>query len=283
MPEPPVPNMVATTADGVTVLTDAELRESTGIVVAFTQRTGGRSSAPYATLNLASHVGDDAACVDDNRSTLLESLGIEPLRSRLTMAEQVHGLVAREVAGSSVGMGAFARAGEAPPLPGTDALITLEHDAPLMLCFADCVPVILVATAPVRAVAVVHAGWRGALGRLPGSAAVRLARVAGCETSALIAYVGPRIGPCHYVVGEELAARFASQFGNAAATIAPARDRLDLGAVVSATLSEVGVPADRVFVSDVCTAESTDKYFSYRAEGVTGRHGALAAILGWGR
>jgi YfiH family protein len=267
----------------VTCLTDSALRQSHGIVVAFSQRTGGRSRAPYATLNLASHVGDSAACVDDNRSTLLESLGIEPLRSRLTTGEQVHGLCVREVAGSSVGMGAYARAGEAPPLPGTDALITLEHDLPLMLCFADCVPVVLVATAPARAVAVVHAGWRGALGRLPASAAQRLARTAGCETSDLVAYIGPRIGADHYQVGEDLVSRFVSQFGNVAVTIAPARDRLDLGAVVSATLSEVGVPGDHIFVTDVCTAESTDTYFSYRAEGVTGRHGAIAAILGWDR
>jgi polyphenol oxidase len=180
-------------------------------------------------------------------------------------------------------MGAYARAGEAPPLPGTDAMITIEHDAPLMLCFADCVPVVLVATAPVRAVAVVHAGWRGALGRLPGIAAERLARAAGCETSDLVAYVGPRIGPCHYEVGEDLMGLFASQFGNIAATIAAAQDRLDLGAVVSATLNEVGVPGGRIFVTDVCTAESTEAYFSYRAEGVTGRHGAVAAVLGWGR
>jgi YfiH family protein len=283
MPDPHVPELMSATNDGVTVLTDAGLRESHGIVVAFTQRIGGRSRPPYGTLNMASHVGDNAACVDDNRSTLLESLGIEPLRSRLTMAEQVHGLVVREVAGASVGMGAYARASEAPPLPGTDALITVEHDVPLMLCFADCVPVVLVAVAPVRGVAVVHAGWRGALGRLPGSAAGRLAHLAGCETSDLFAYVGPRIGPCHYPVSDDLISRFVSQFPNSAGTIAAAQDRLDLGAVVSATLSEVGVPGGHLFVTDVCTAESTEKYFSYRAEGVTGRHGALAAILGWGR
>ena len=283
MPEQHAPKLVKSVADGVTTLTDVVLKGSHGIVVAFSQRTGGRSRAPYATLNLASHVGDSAASVDDNRSTLLESLEIEPLRSRLTMAEQVHGVCVREVAGSSAGMGAYARAGESPPLPGTDALITLEHDVPLMLCFADCVPVVLVATTPARAVAVVHAGWRGALSRLPGAAARRLARCAGCETSDLVAYIGPRIGAEAYEVGEDLVQRFVSQFGNVADTIAPARDHLDLGAVVSATLSEVGVPGDHIFVTAVCTAESTDAYFSYRAEGVTGRHGALAAILGWDR
>lgn len=277
------PTLEPVSLDGVTVLADVALRSTHGILVAFTQRIGGRSRPPYATLNLASHVGDEAACVDDNRATLLESLGIEPLRSRLTMAEQVHGLHIREVAGASVGMGAFARAGEAPQLPETDAVITAETDTPLLLCFADCVPVVLVATAPVRAVAVVHAGWRGALGRLPGSAALRLAHRAGCEPADLLAYVGPRIGPCHYPVGEDLRERFVSQFGNTADTIAVARDQIDLGAVVSQTLSEVGLTSENVLVTDICTAESTDLYFSYRAEGTTGRHGALAVVLGWGR
>ncbi len=283
MPAQHTPNLEALTRAGVRALMDPELRASWGILIAFTQRTGGRSSAPYSSLNLASHVGDDASSVDDNRSTLLEALDIEPLRSRLTMAEQVHGLRTREVAGASAGMGAFARLGEAPPLPETDALITAEPDTPLLLCFADCVPVIIVAIRPVRAVAVVHAGWKGALGRLPASAAVLLARRAGCEPSDLVAYVGPRIGPCHYPVGEDLRSLFVSQFPNAADTIAPPRDRLDLGAVVSQTLSEVGLPRDSVFVADICTAENTDSYFSFRAEGVTGRHGALAAVLGWGR
>lgn len=283
MPEQHAPVIETVTGCGVTVLTDPGLRQEHGIVVAFSQRTGGRSRAPYSSLNLAGHVGDDPFCVDDNRSTLLESLGIERLRPRLAMAEQVHGVRIREVAGALVGMGAYARAGEAPPLPGTDALFTLEHDVPLMLCFADCVPVVLVATGPVQAVAVAHAGWRGALGRLPGATAVRLARAAGCETSDLLAYVGPRIDPDHYEVGEELAARFVSQFGNTAVTIAPARDRLDLGAVVSASLSEVGVLRDHIVLTDASTAGDTGSYYSYRVEGVTGRHGALAAILGRGR
>ena len=283
MPANYAPALDTVSIDGVTVLTDTTLRSQDGILVAFSQRVGGRSRPPYTTLNLASHVGDEPASVDDNRSTLLESLGIERMRARLTMAEQVHGLRIREVAGALVGMGAFARCGESPQLPETDAVMTAETDTPLLLCFADCVPVVLVATGPVRAVAVVHAGWRGALGRLPGSAAERLAHRAGCEPADLLAYIGPRIGPCHYPVDDELHDRFVSQFGNTAATIALARDRVDLGAVVSQTLCEVGLASANVLITDICTAESTDEYYSYRAEGVTGRHGALAAVLGWGR
>lgn len=265
--------------DGVASHTDLRLRVEHGIVVAFSERGGGRSRGPYASLNLAAHVGDDPGAVDDNRARFLETLGIEGDRERVTMAEQVHGTAAREVCGAGAGMGAFAHAGEAPPVPVTDALLTLQHDTPLLLCFADCVPVVLVATRPARAVAVVHAGWRGALGRLPGKAAAKLASAAGCTPADLVAYIGPHIGPCHYEVDETLLSQFVNAFGS----IAVAQGRLDLGAVVSESLNEVGVPLTSVVRTGICTAERTDAFYSYRAEGLTGRHGALACILGASR
>jgi YfiH family protein len=260
---------------GVGFLTDATLKDDSGILVAFSERRGGRSRPPYASLDLAGHVGDDPVAVDENRAAFLDALGIEPLRYRLTTAEQVHGTTIRHVTGATVGMGANARPGGPPPVPATDALLTTEIDAPIMLLYADCVPVVLVATGPLRAVSVVHAGWQGALGRLPGKAARLLAAAAGCETSDLRGYVGPHIGPCHYEVGAERLSQFVGAFG----TIAAAQGRLDLGAVVSQSLSEVGVPLDSVARAGICTAERTDAYYSYRAEGTTGRHGALAVIL----
>lgn len=264
------------TTAGVTVLTDLGLRAEHGIVIAFTQRTGGRSAAPYEGLDLAAHVGDAPECVDANRSALLDSLGLAQMRERLTVPEQVHGTTLRVVGGDDTGMGAYARSGGRPQVPATDALLTAEQDTPLMLCFADCVPVVIVATGPTPAVAVAHAGWRGALGRIPGLAAAATAEKAGCSTADLTAYIGPHIGPCHYQVDDALLSQFTDTFGSMAA----AQGRLDLGAVVSESLNEVGVPLSSHVRADICTAERTDAFYSYRAEGLTGRHGALACILG---
>jgi YfiH family protein len=209
----------------------------------------------------------------------MSALGLDAIRRRLTTAEQVHGLTVREVSGAVVGAGAYAAAGGSPPVPAADALFTTVADAPLMLLFADCVPLVLVAPGPLRGIAVVHAGWKGALGRLPGKAAAALAAACSAKTADILAYVGPHIGPCHYGVDEERLSRFVGSFG----TIAAARGGLDLGAVVSESLREVGVPEGNVVASTVCTAETTDRFFSFRAEGVTGRHAALAVILGPGR
>lgn len=261
---------------GIRLLTDDALRSRAGIVVAFTERTGGSSLPPYASLNLAAHVGDAPPDVDRNRFALLDALGIGPLRDRLTMAEQVHGVAMRLVDETTAGSGSYAHSGHTAPVPGTDALLTSRPGIPLMLCFADCVPVILVTSGPVQAVAVVHAGWKGALGRLPGAVAERLATVAGCCTDELVAYVGPHVGACHYRVSPERVSGFVNTFGS----IAAAQGGLDLSAVVSETLCEVGVPSTSQVISDLCTAERTDRFFSYRAEGVTGRHAAVACILG---
>jgi YfiH family protein len=260
---------------GVAVFTDDGLRAEHSVLIAFTLRSGGFSAPPFAGLNLAGHVGDDPDAVDRNRSALLDSLGVGFLRDRLTTAQQVHGRRIVEVGDAEAGAGARPSHG-ANPIEEADGLLTSGRDIPLLLLFADCVPVVLVATGPRLAVAVVHAGWRGALAGIVGDGALALAATAGCEASDLLAYVGPHIGPCHYEVDETLLSQFVHTFG----TIAAAQGRLDLGAVVSESLNGVGVPISSVCRADSCTAERTDAFFSHRAEGLTGRHGALVCILG---
>ncbi|MBI5230650.1 MAG: peptidoglycan editing factor PgeF [Coriobacteriales bacterium] len=255
--------------------TDPDMRER-GILVAFPERSGGVSQPPYSSLNLASHVGDDPAAVDGNRGRLLAAFGLDDLRERLVTAEQVHGTEVVAVDNVDAGRGAFASAGR-QTVEGVDGLMTRTPDLPLLLLFADCVPIVLVEPdAP--AVAVVHSGWRGALAGIPALAVAALSRDFGVEASRLHAYVGAHIGGCCYQVGDEIL----SQFANTFVTVAPVEsDRLDLGAVVTESLTGAGVLASNVSRLGTCTAEATDRFFSYRAEGgVTGRHGAFVCILG---
>jgi hypothetical protein len=250
-----------------------ELADATGILVAFTERTGGLSEPPYASLNLAAHVGDGTAHVDANRDRAFEALGVASLRHRLVTAEQVHGVRIARVRDSDAGSGAGAAPGSAPPLPACDALMTLDAGVPLMLFYADCVPVVLV-NGEARAVAVVHAGWRGALAGVVGGAARELARV--CRGSGeIVAFVGPHIGACCYQVGAEIVSQFANRF----VTLSRASDRLDLAAVVTEDLVRAGVVEERQWHLGICTAHNTEHFYSYRAEGRTGRHAALAALL----
>ncbi len=250
-----------------------ELADTSGILVAFTERTGGLSEPPYASLNLASHVGDDPACVDANRDRVFTALGISPLRDRLVTSEQVHGVRIAHVRGADAGSGARAAPRSSPPLPRCDALITRAVGIPLMLFYADCVPVVLV-HAGARAVAIVHAGWRGALAGIAGDAARELASACG-DAAGLQAFVGPHIGACCYELGTEIVSQFAKRF----ATLSRASDRLDLAAVVTEDLVRAGVVEERQWHLGICTAHNTEHFYSYRAEGRTGRHAALGVIL----
>jgi YfiH family protein len=252
---------------------DSALREDRGLVVSFSERVGGVSEPPYDTLNLAAHVGDEPEAVDENRRRLLEALGLGASAGRLVTAEQVHGERIVRIDPADAGRGAHA-GGVPEPVPDTDALLTLEADIPLLMCYADCVPVVLACTGGQRGIAVVHAGWRGVLARLPGSAVRALAEACGVEPSAVLAYIGPHIGACCYGVDSERMGRFEDRFGETTR-----RDGgLDLGSAVREDLRGVGVQGSAIAELPQCTSEQTEAFYSYRRAQTTGRHGALAAI-----
>ena len=266
------PTLERVTIGDIVVLTDDELRLRDGVVIAFTERTGGASPAPFESLNLAAHVDDEAARVDSNRSALLAAVGLSHLRSQLVTAEQVHGTHIHEVTRADAGRGAYA-ASEPGPVAGTDALITQAPGIPLMLFYADCVPIILVAPHG-SAVAVVHAGWRGALAQLAGATVTRMALTWRLDPSSIRAYIGPCIRSCCYEVEETLLSQFVHEFD----TISAVEGRLDLVAVVRESLRRAGLLPEMIADCGVCTLDHVDRFFSYRANATTGRHAALAAI-----
>lgn len=257
--------------DGLAIHTVPSLFEACGVGIAFSERIGGVSGAPWSTLNLAGHVDDDPARVDRNRDRLCEAIGIGALRDGLTTATQVHGTAVARIGATDVGSGSHVSRGRAP-IDATDALWTTERGVPLLMMFADCVPIILVRPS-VPAVAVVHAGWRGAAAGVIEAAASELRSLPGEDD--LSAYVGPHIGPCCYEVGPECV----SQFGSTFVTITATSTRLDLGAAVADALERSGVPEGHQWHLGICTSHNTDRFYSHRAEGPTGRHGALAVII----
>lgn len=269
MPIRRTPRLTRCQHEGVCWWTDEELGRE-GIVVAFSERAGGVSAAPFHSLNLAGHVGDDPGLVDVNRGLLLAALGLSSFAQGLTTAEQVHSANVTLIRSG----GAGARAGGVP-VAQTDALVTTTAGVPLLMCFADCVPVILVAPGP--AVAVVHAGRRGILSGVVAASVAALVAESSADASEIAAYVGPHIYGDHYCVTPEMLSQFVEVFG----TFARAESGgLDLGSVVTANLTDAGVQSCHIASLGRCTTEETDRFFSYRAEsGLTGRHGALACIV----
>ncbi len=253
--------------DGVALDTDRSAAGS-GVTFCFTERTGGVSTGPFASLNLGFKGGNDPACVRENRRRVLAALGAEDLLDGLVVPNQVHGDAVAVVGGPD------------EPLPacvgeGADAVVCTALGRAVMLLFADCAPVVLVAPG---GFAVAHSGWRGTLAGIAGKAARALADAAGCPVGEVAAYIGPHISGAAYEVSAELLARFEGRFGPAARA---SERHLDLGACIAASLAEAGVPRERVVDAGLCTATRTDRFFSHRAEhGMTGRHAAVAFIRG---
>lgn len=119
------------------VLSDEALFATCGARIAFTTRAGGVSEGSYAGLNLSYSVGDDAGCVDTNRRLLCAALDADNCIESLISPLQVHGsdfIEIRQIVESQQ-----KSAGEA------DGVVCMQSEVPVLLCFADCVPVILVA------------------------------------------------------------------------------------------------------------------------------------------
>ena len=274
----PLPHLAERVFEGISVLTDDALAETLGVRIAFSGRAGGASASPYDSLNLGSHVGDDPRDVDANRAALARVLGAEG--APLVVPNQVHGtnIVTIDDAGAA-SIDAASRAAA----DGADALIVGAANVAAMLCFADCVPVVLVS--PVGSFAVVHAGWRGAVAGIAGAALRALSRhdadaVGGGreEAAALAAATNAYIGPCIrrecFETGPDVRARFADAFGEECLF---GDANVDLPRAVSIDLARAGADERRIADAGICTVCAQDRYFSYRASGGTcGRHAAFA-------
>ena len=238
----------------------------------FTERTGGVSAGPYASLNLGAHVGDDPDAVAENRRRALALLGAAQLGQRLLVPSQVHGdrvVVVDDAAAADL---ASVRA---DIVRGADAVVCTAADVPVLLCFADCVPVVLVTKS---AFAVIHSGWKGTYAGIAGKAASTLAQVSGASVSSIRAFIGPHILGDEYEVSEELMGRFHDRFGPCCATSSEPR-MLDLSACIARSLGDAGVPAGNIHDTGLSTVRLADRFYSYRREGgVCGRHGALAVM-----
>ena len=251
---------------GISYLTDEALFDAVHVRVAFSTRFGGFSQGEYSSLNLGRFVGDDASNVERNMASMLDAAGMRGLEGRLVNPIQVHGTGILDVE-------------ETPESrrfdDECDAVSTGLRDVPVMLCYADCVPVVMVA--PTGHFCVVHSGWRGTLDCISKKALEHLSAACGCSPSQVNVYIGPHIGQCCYEVDQELAARFSSRFGSACAD---SQNNLDLEYAVMRALEEAGADRSRAVSAKICTACNTDSFYSHRAEGGnTGRFCALCCRL----
>ncbi len=281
---------------GIQILQLAGLAKLPWLVHGFSTRRGGvselvgRSAAAKdkveKVLNLGFAEWDTRENVLENRSRFQSALSANDFK--FVSLKQIHSDVVH-----------LFYAPPAEPCRG-DALITDQTSLLLSVQTADCVPILLVDPKK-RAVAAVHAGWRGTLQRIVLKAIGKMQMQFGTKPADLLAALGPSIGGCCYEVGTEVATQFTSQFANAADWFdelrtgdepnplqwlgmmppghqPPKSVLLDLRKANRAQLIDAEVRSENIFVSDLCTACRRDLFFSYRKEGaMTGR---LLSVIG---
>ncbi len=220
-----------------------------------TLRGGGVSVAPYASLNLGAHVGDEPAAVAENRRRLrvAAELPAEPV-----WLAQVHGTRVADL--------------DVPGAEGpADGAVTRRPGRVCAILTADCLPVLFAADSG-DVVGAAHAGWRG----LAGGVIEATVRSLAVPPQALLVWLGPAIGPRHFEVGPEVRHELLDHDPEAhAAFTVNARGRFmaDLSALACRRLVRLGV--ERIYGGGECTYSQSERYFSHRREGQTGRQATL--------
>lgn len=233
-----------------------------------TTRAGGVSAPPWDTLNLGTAVGDDPAAVAENRRRLEAAIGAAPVYLR-----QVHGARVVELT--------EADADPAREPLEADAAVTVAAGIACAVQVADCLPVLFAAPGG-RAVGAAHAGWRGLAGGVVEATLLRVCALAGCPPGDVRAWLGPCIGPSAFEVGADVLAAFGVEplagdapcFRYAPRPDGGARWRCDLAGLTRERLARAGVV--EVSGGRWCTVEDRSRFFSFRRDGVTGRH--VAAV-----
>jgi len=147
-----------------------------------------------------------------------------------------------------------------------DALVSDEISRPIGVRTADCVPLLL-ADSRTRAVAAVHAGWRGTAAFIVRKVVAKMTEDFGARPKDIFAAIGPAISQCCYEVGPEVANRFESLFPEWAAEKQSDRPRMvDLIDANQRVLVSAGVPAEQIFLSGLCTSCTLEDFYSYRRE-----------------
>lgn len=240
-----------------------------------TLRSGGVSVAPWASQNLGTHVGDDAGHVQQNRQQLLvqADLPAEP-----QWLEQVHGVDVVEVDADL----------SPTTVPIADAVFTQQRNRPIAVMTADCLPILLADHAG-TVVAAIHAGWRSLCAGVIQACLARLAQLPNIPVlpADLSVWLGPAIGPEQFEVGAEVRQQFLARAASheaeqVSAAFVARQDSVeekwlaDIRQLACIQLDTLGVPQANIQQCQDCTVSDSDRYFSYRRDGQTGR---MASII----
>lgn len=242
---------------------------------AFFGRHGGVSQGPYDSLNTSTSTGDDPECVRENVGRIARSLGGEGRPVTILSIRQVHGdrvvCIRREEPHLDP---------DSTESSAADGIVTDRAGLFLSVRTADCLPVAFLD--PLwPAVGIAHAGWRGTLKGILERCLETMERAFHTDPATVRVLFGPGIGPCCFVVGEDVADAFLAAHPGLEGIVLPARDgkrAVDLYRANASRLLGAGVSRENLFCEPLCTCCRKDSFFSVRAQGP--RTGRQMSVIG---
>ena len=217
-----------------------------------TTRIGGYSLAPYDSLNMGMHVGDNPRHVEQNRHALVQYL---QLPSPPHWLEQVHGCLVST---------------DDQQLQQADAAMTTQTGKVCVVMTADCLP-LLITDRQGTCVAAIHAGWRGLVNGVIQQAIKRMP----VEVKELLVWLGPAIGPNAFEVGQDVFDSFIQLDDRYREVFLARHDKwlMDIYAAARLQLQKLGVTM--ISGGGYCTYDNKELFYSYRRDRQTGRMASL--------
>jgi YfiH family protein len=267
-----------------------------------TTRAGGVGVAPHDTLNLGRRAGDNPDTVAENRRRVRAAVPAEPLWLRQVHGSEVVDADAMDAAGEPAAgepaagepaagepaagepaagepaAGESTTGAPAQEEPAVDASVTTQPGRVLAIMVADCLPVVITDSKG-QVLGAAHAGWRGLSGGVLENTLAAM-RAKAPQAEGWRAWVGPGIGPQHFEVGQDVLDAFTADDPATARYFTPrpglsGKWLADLAGLADFRLRRAGV--QEVALSGLCTVSASDRFFSYRRDGETGR----MALLAW--
>lgn len=223
-----------------------------------TLRIGGISLSPYDSFNLGAHVGDERACVEENRRLLCEYAQLPEMPLWL---EQVHGTDVITLSHQ-----------ENQSITG-DALYSATAKKVCAIMTADCLPVLLT-TVDGQEVGAAHGGWRGLYQGVLESTLAQFK----APRSQIMAWLGPAIGPSAFEVGSEVRQAFIEKNSAFNSAFISHKDKYLANIYMLARIILVESGVTQIYGGDFCTVTESARFFSYRREQKTGRMASLIWI-----
>jgi len=253
-----------------------ELDDTKLVVNAFTTRTGGVSRIPFDNLNLAYNVGDKESRVAENRKIILDVLNID-YRNTVS-AQQVHKDRIALVRKEDKGKGAFKYSNG---IAQTDALITDTPGIPLLMCYADCVPIFILDPAK-KVIALIHSGRRGTELELTLKTLFKMKKIFKTNPHSCLAAIFPSIGSCCYNFrNKDKINDYWLNKDNFSGELIYKQNEdkwsLDLKKANYLQLIKAGLQEKNIFVNKLCTSDNPGYFFSYRRD--KKKTGRMAAII----